>query len=101
MSCSDEDATFVAWVVLFGGFFDSYELKLTRWEVDSEEECRFTGGCCTLYFRIENHKTADSKIAGARFLKTYTDEKTERAYTNLVGKRVHTVNGVLCEKECK
>ena len=48
MSCSDEDATFVAWVVLFGGFFDSNELKLTRWKVDSEEECRFTAGCCTL-----------------------------------------------------
>ena len=50
------------------GFFDSYELKLTRWEVVSEEECRFTGGCCTLYFRIENHKIAVPKIAGARFL---------------------------------
>ena len=73
MSCTDKDATFVAWLYYL---VDSYELKLTRWEVDSEEECRFTGGCCTLYFRIENHKSAVPKIASARFLNTYTDEKT-------------------------
>ena len=66
---------------------DSYELKLARLEVVSEEECRFTGGCCTLYFRIENHKSADpniSKISFKRFLKPYTDEKTGRAYANFV-----------------
>ena len=69
MSCSDEDATFVAWVVLFGGFFDSNELKLTRrMQIHSR--------------MLHAHETADPEIAGARFLKTYTDEKTGRADSN-------------------
>ena len=50
---------------------------------------------------LHAHETADPEIAGARFLKTYTDEKTGRADANLVGKRVHSVNGVLCGKKCK